>query len=186
VLVFVVFVVVVVVVVVELPGLAAFVAILLASLAIALAVLAIALAVLAIVLAVLAIALAVVFAGLLAAVLFATSPPQAIPKALKAKSDESAITFFILKVFLLSSSKINLVYFTGNCFLGSIVPSLYFWNIAQYKYVRAVSQPSKRQINRFFEDFLLFLTKSDDFARICVLLFNFLYRARYRGRLTIS
>ena len=178
-LVFVVFVVVVVVVVVELPGLAAFVAILLASLAIALAVLAI-------VLAVLAIALAVVFAGLLAAVLFATSPPQAIPKALKAKSDESAITFFILKVFLLSSSKINLVYFTGNCFLGSIVPSLYFWNIAQYKYVRAVSQPSKRQINRFFEDFLLFLTKSDDFARICVLLFNFLYRARYRGRLTIS
>ena len=178
-LVFVVFVVVVVVVVVELPGLAAFVAILLASLAIALAVLAI-------VLAVLAIALAVVFAGLLAAVLFATSPPQAIPKALKAKSDESAITFFILKVFLLSSSKINLVYFTGNCFLGSIVPSLYFWNIAQYKYVRAVSQPSKRQINRFFEDFLLFLTKSDDFARICVLLFNFLYRPRYRGRLTIS
>jgi len=185
VLVFVVFVVVVVVVVVELPGLAAFVAILLASLAIALAVFAIVLAVLAIVLAVLAIELAV-FAGLLAAVLFATSPPQAIPKALKAKSDESAITFFILKVFLLSSSKINLVYFTGNCFLGSIVPSLYFWNIAQYKYVRAVSQPSKRQINRFFEDFLLFLTKSDDFARICVLLFNFLYRPRYRGRLTIS
>ena len=177
-LVFVVFVVVVVVVVVLPAGLVALEAVLLASLAIALAVLAIALAVLAIALAVLA--------GLLAAVLFATSPPQAIPKALKAKSDESAITFFILKVFLLSSSKINLVYFTGNCFLGSIVPSLYFWNIAQYKYVRAVSQPSKRQINRFFEDFLLFLTKSDDFARICVLLFNFLYRPRYRGRLTIS
>jgi len=36
------------------------------------------------------------------------SPPQAIPKALKAKSVESAITFFILKVFLLSSSKIKL------------------------------------------------------------------------------
>jgi len=47
----------------------------------------------------------------LAAVLFAVSPPQAIPKALKAKSDESAIIFFILKVILLSSSKINLSLF---------------------------------------------------------------------------
>ena len=69
-----------------------------------------------------------------AAALFAPASPQAIPKALKAKSDESAITFFILKVILLSSSKINLVYFNRGLRLKrSLVPTSYFWNIAQYK-----------------------------------------------------
>ena len=46
----------------------------------------------------------------LAAVLV-VSPPQAIPKALKAKSVESAITFFIIELILLSSSKIKFTYF---------------------------------------------------------------------------
>lgn len=41
---------------------------------------------------------------------FAASP-QAIPKAPNAKSDESAINFFMLKLILLSSSKINYLYF---------------------------------------------------------------------------
>jgi len=46
----------------------------------------------------------------LAAVL--ASPPQAaIPKALRAKSVESAITFFIIELILLSSSKIKFTYF---------------------------------------------------------------------------
>jgi hypothetical protein len=40
-----------------------------------------------------------VFAGLLALALFAVSPPQAIPKALRPKSAESAIAFFMLKTF---------------------------------------------------------------------------------------
>jgi len=69
-----------------------------------------------------AIVLVVVFAGLLPAALLAASP-QAIPNALKAKSDESAITFFILKVILLSSSKINLVYFTGDSPNGQSCPN---------------------------------------------------------------
>lgn len=45
----------------------------------------------------------VVLAGLLA--LFDVASPQAIPKALRAKTDESAITFFITNSSLLSSSK---------------------------------------------------------------------------------
>ncbi|QYO65589.1 hypothetical protein [Leptolyngbya sp. 7M] len=50
----------------------------------------------------------VVFAGLLA-VLFAgvAASPQASPSALRAKTDESAITFFITNSSLLSSSKIR-------------------------------------------------------------------------------
>jgi hypothetical protein len=39
------------------------------------------------------------------------SPPQAMPRALKAKSVESAITFFITELILLSSSKIKFTYF---------------------------------------------------------------------------
>jgi hypothetical protein len=86
---------------------------LLAALAATLAAVFIALAALAATLAAVFIALAAAFAALaaillaLAAVLFAPESPQAIPKALKAKSVESAITFFILKVILLSSSKIK-------------------------------------------------------------------------------
>lgn len=49
-------------------------------------------------------ALALPFAGRLVA-LFDAASPQAIPKALRAKSDESAITFFITNSSLLSSSK---------------------------------------------------------------------------------
>jgi hypothetical protein len=47
----------------------------------------------------------VVLAGLLVALLVLPASPQAIPKALRAKTDESAITFFITNSSLLSSSK---------------------------------------------------------------------------------
>ncbi|HTK36929.1 MAG TPA: hypothetical protein VL325_00425 [Pyrinomonadaceae bacterium] len=47
----------------------------------------------------------------LAAVLVVSPPQAAIPKALKAKSVESAITFFIIELILLSSSKIKFTYF---------------------------------------------------------------------------
>lgn len=46
-----------------------------------------------------------VLAGLLVALLAGAASPQAIPKALRAKTDESAITFFITNSSLLSSSK---------------------------------------------------------------------------------
>ena len=46
-----------------------------------------------------------------AAVFVFAASPQAIPKAPNAKSDESAINFFMLKLILLSSSKINYLYF---------------------------------------------------------------------------
>ena len=45
------------------------------------------------------------FAGLFAAVFVLAASPQAIPKALRANTDESAITFFITNSSLLSSSK---------------------------------------------------------------------------------
>lgn len=45
------------------------------------------------------------FAGRLVALFAPVSPPQAIPKALRANTDESAITFFITNSSLLSSSK---------------------------------------------------------------------------------
>lgn len=54
-----------------------------------------------------------VFAGAALFALFAillaigASPPQAIPKALKPRTVESAITFFITELILLSSSKIK-------------------------------------------------------------------------------
>ncbi len=47
----------------------------------------------------------IVFAGLLAAEFVLAASPQAIPKALRANTDESAITFFITNSSLLSSSK---------------------------------------------------------------------------------
>lgn len=46
-----------------------------------------------------------VLAGLLVALFAVPASPQAIPKALRAKTDESAITFFITNSSLLSSSK---------------------------------------------------------------------------------
>jgi hypothetical protein len=93
----------------------------------ALAALATALAALAAAFAAVFIALAAAFIALatalfaLAAALLAPASPQAIPKALKAKSVESAITFFILKVILLSSSKINLVYFYREPWLNTVL-----------------------------------------------------------------
>ena len=97
-------------------------------------------------------------AGLFAAVLLAVpASPQAIPKALKAKSDESAITFFILKVILLSSSKINLsLFLLETAHLSNLVPTQNFWNIGQYRYLFAVSQPNSRQKNSLFKDFCYF------------------------------
>ncbi len=49
-------------------------------------------------------------AGLFAAVFVLAASPQAIPKALRANTDESAITFFITNSSLLSSSKVKLTY----------------------------------------------------------------------------
>jgi hypothetical protein len=46
-----------------------------------------------------------VLAGLLVALFAVPASPQAIPKALRANTDESAITFFITNSSLLSSSK---------------------------------------------------------------------------------
>ncbi len=61
-------------------------------------------------------------------VLFAAGEPQANPRALSAKTDESAITFFIFIFSLLSFSKIKFIYFylpfglLRNCpkFLGNL------------------------------------------------------------------
>ena len=69
-------------------------------------------------------------AALLAVLLAVVSPPQAIPRALSAKSVESAIIFFISKLILLSSSKLNLILVTSvgrqtlpqtSDFLGTLV-----------------------------------------------------------------
>jgi len=54
------------------------------------------------------VALAFVFAGLLAALLAGAASPQAIPRALRPRTVESTITFFISRSSLLSSSKLSL------------------------------------------------------------------------------
>jgi hypothetical protein len=80
-------------------------------LAAALAALAIAFAALAIVLAAVLAALAALFAALFAG----AASPQAIPRAPIARTAESAITFFITYLILLSSSKIR-----SNLFLKTV------------------------------------------------------------------
>lgn len=116
---------------------AVFEADLLASLAIELALVATELAVLAIELAAFAMVLAAFAVALLAvlAAVFVVSPPQAaIPKALNAKSVESAITFFIIELILLSSSKIKFTYFYSRPRVNAVLSqTLIFWNIGQYK-----------------------------------------------------
>lgn len=52
-----------------------------------------------------------VLAGLLVALLVLPASPQAIPKALRANTDESAITFFILIQVSCLLQRINLTYF---------------------------------------------------------------------------
>ena len=53
-------------------------------------------------------AIVAVFAGLAFTFTFVPASPQAIPKALKPRTVESTITFFILFYRLLSFSKINI------------------------------------------------------------------------------
>lgn len=63
---------------------------------------------------------AVLAALLVVFVVLVASGPQAIPNALKAKSVESAIIFFITELVLLSSSKINLLIFTKAGFYAAL------------------------------------------------------------------
>lgn len=63
-----------------------------------------------------------VLAGLLVALLAGAASPQAMPRAPRAKTDESAITFLISKSSLLSSSKIKFTYFYFlNC-VSTVLP----------------------------------------------------------------
>ncbi len=103
----------------------------------------------------------VVLAGLLVALLAGAASPHAIPKALRAKTDESAITFFITNSSLLSSSKNK-----SNLFLpctrasARIAPnSKFFGSKRHYRNRETHSQPLKRQKGAFFELFGLIFCK---------------------------
>lgn len=83
---------------------------------------------------------------LLVALLAGAASPQAIPKALRAKTDESAITFFITNSSLLSSSKNN-----SNLFLpctrahARVAPnSKFFGSKRHYRNRERLSQPRKQ------------------------------------------
>jgi len=82
--------------------------------------------------------------------------PQAIPSALTAKTAERAITFFMIELILLSSSKINNLFNRDRRKHGRSSQTLYFWNIRQYTETSGRSQPQNCQKNRFLTFFACF------------------------------
>jgi hypothetical protein len=90
--------------------------------------------------------------------------PQAIPSALIAKTAERAITFFMIELILLSSSKINNLFYRDRRKHGRSSQTLYFWNIRQYTETSGRSQPQNCQKNHFFNIFCPFWSISSVFA----------------------